>query len=136
MQNMTEELKQLLERAVESIAKEAGQELPEGFMVRLERPRQAGHGDWATNIAMQLAKPFGIKPRELADKLVNNVPLGEIVEKAEVAGPGFINFTLASNWITETVKSTITQNENYGRVNSGKGRRIQNNQIVLVSHSV
>ena len=122
---MTEELKQLLERAVESIAKEAGQELPEGFMVRLERPRQAGHGDWATNIAMQLAKPFGIKPRELADKLVNNVPLGEIVEKAEVAGPGFINFTLASNWITETVKSTITQNENYGRVNSGKGRRIQ-----------
>jgi len=125
LQNMTEELKQLLERAVESIAKEAGQELPEGFMVRLERPRQAGHGDWATNIAMQLAKPFGIKPRELADKLVNNVPLGEIVEKAEVAGPGFINFTLASNWITETVKCTITQNENYGRVNSGKSRRIQ-----------
>ena len=122
---MTEELKQLLERAVESIAKEAGQELPEGFMVRLERPRQAGHGDWATNIAMQLAKPFGIKPRELADKLINKVPLGAIVEKAEVAGPGFINFTLSSNWITETVKSTITQNENYGRVNSGKGRRIQ-----------
>ena len=125
MQNMTEELKQLLERAVDDIAKEAGQELPEGFMVRLERPRQAGHGDWATNIAMQLAKPFGIKPRELADKLINKVPLGEIVEKAEVAGPGFINFTLASNWITETVKSTINQNENYGRVNSGKGRRIQ-----------
>ena len=122
---MTEELKQLLERAVESIAKEAGQELPEGFMVRLERPRQAGHGDWATNIAMQLAKPFGMKPRELADKLIDKVPLGEIVEKAEVAGPGFINFTLASNWITEAIKSTIAQNENYGRVNSGEGRRIQ-----------
>lgn len=125
MQNMAEELKQLVERAVDDIAKEAGQELPEGFMVRLERPRQAGHGDWATNIAMQLAKPFGMKPRELADKLIDKVPLGEIVEKAEVAGPGFINFTLASNWITEAVKSTITQNENYGRVNSGKGRRIQ-----------
>ena len=122
---MTEELKQLLERAVESIAKEAGQELPEGFMVRLERPRQAGHGDWATNIAMQLAKPFGMKPRELADKLIDKVPLGEIVEKAEVAGPGFINFTLASNWITEAIKSTIAQNVNYGRVNSGEGRRIQ-----------
>ncbi|MDY9921618.1 MAG: arginine--tRNA ligase [Synergistota bacterium] len=122
---MAEELKQLVERAVDDIAKEAGQELPEGFMVRLERPRQAGHGDWATNIAMQLAKPFGMKPRELADKLIDKVPLGEIVEKAEVAGPGFINFTLASNWITEAVKSTITQNENYGRVNSGKGRRIQ-----------
>ena len=125
MQNMTEELKQLLERAVDDIARDVEQELPEGFMVRLERPRQAGHGDWATNIAMQLAKPFGMKPRELADKLIDKVPLGEIVEKAEVAGPGFINFTLASNWITEAIKSTIAQNENYGRVNSGEGRRIQ-----------
>ena len=125
MQNMTEELKQLLERAVDDIARDVEQELPEGFMVRLERPRQAGHGDWATNIAMQLAKPFGMRPRELADKLIDKVPLGEIVEKAEVAGPGFINFTLASNWITEAIKSTIAQNENYGRVNSGEGRRIQ-----------
>jgi len=122
---MTEELKQLLERAVDDIARDVEQELPEGFMVRLERPRQAGHGDWATNIAMQLAKPFGMRPRELADKLIDKVPLGEIVEKAEVAGPGFINFTLASNWITEAIKSTIAQNENYGRVNSGEGRRIQ-----------
>ena len=125
MQNMTEELKQLLERAVDDIARDVEQELPEGFMVRLERPRQAGHGDWATNIAMQLAKPFGMRPRELADKLIDKVPLGEIVEKAEVAGPGFINFTLASNWITEAIKSTIAQNVNYGRVNSGEGRRIQ-----------
>jgi len=125
LQNMTEELKQLLERAVDDIARDVEQELPEGFMVRLERPRQAGHGDWATNIAMQLAKPFGMRPRELADKLIDKVPLGEIVEKAEVAGPGFINFTLASNWITEAIKSTIAQNENYGRVNSGEGRRIQ-----------
>lgn len=122
---MTEELKQLLERAVENIARDVDQELPEGFVVRLERPRQAGHGDWATNIAMQLAKPFGMKPREIAEKLIDKLPIGEIVEKAEVAGPGFINFTLASNWITEAVKSTIDQNENYGRVNSGKGRRVQ-----------
>ncbi len=122
---MTEELKQLLERAVENIARDVDQELPEGFVVRLERPRQAGHGDWATNIAMQLAKPFGMKPREIAEKLIDKLPIGEIVENAEIAGPGFINFTLASNWITEAVKSTIDQNENYGRVNSGKGRRVQ-----------
>ncbi|MDD4159678.1 MAG: arginine--tRNA ligase [Synergistaceae bacterium] len=122
---MTEELKQLLERAVKNIARDSKQELPEGFMVRLERPRQAGHGDWATNIAMQLAKPFGMKPRELADRLIDQVPLGEVVEKAEVAGPGFINFTLVSNWITETLKNTISQNEKYGRVNLGRGRRVQ-----------
>gem|GEM_PF-5185263 len=68
MQNMVEELKQLLERAVENIARDVDQELPEGFIVRLERPRQVGHGDWATNIAMQLAKPFGMKPREIDRK--------------------------------------------------------------------
>jgi arginyl-tRNA synthetase len=122
---MTEELKQILERAVEKIALDVDQGIPEGFQVRLERPRQNGHGDWATNIAMQLSKPFGLKPRELADKLIDLVPLGEIVEKAEVAGPGFINFTLASNWITEAIKLPIAQNENYGRVNAGNGRRIQ-----------
>ena len=125
MQNMTEELKKILENAVEKIARDLNKEIPDGFIVRLERPRQTGHGDWATNIAMQLAKPFGLKPRELADKMIEEVPLGETVEKAEAAGPGFINFTLASNWISEAVKSAISRNENYGRVDSGKGRRVQ-----------
>lgn len=125
MQNMTEELKRILELAVESIAAETGNDIPEGFIVRLERPRQSGHGDWATNIAMQLAKPFAMKPADLAEKIINKVPVGEIVEKAETAGPGFINFTLASNWITEAVRKAIKQAENYGRVDSGKGRRVQ-----------
>ena len=125
MQNMTEELKKILENAVEKIARDLNKEIPDGFIVRLERPRQTGHGDWATNIAMQLAKPFGLKPRDLADKMIEEVPLGETVEKAEAAGPGFINFTLASNWISEAVKSAISKNENYGRVDSGKGRRVQ-----------
>ena len=125
MQNMTEDLKKILENAVEKIAGDLDKEIPEGFIVRLERPRQEGHGDWATNIAMQLAKPFGMNPRELAGKLIKEVPIGETVEKAEAAGPGFINFTLASNWIADAVKSAISKNENYGRVDSGKGRRIQ-----------
>lgn len=125
MQNMTEELKEILERVVEKLALDSGKNIPEGFMVRLERPKQAEHGDWATNIAMQLSKPLEMKPRELAQKIIDQVPLGEIVEKADIAGPGFINFTLVSNWITEAVKNAITQDENYGRVNSGKGRRVQ-----------
>ena len=122
---MTEELKKILEKVVEKIALDGGKDMPEGFEVRLERPKQAEHGDWATNIAMQLAKPLEMKPRELAEKIIGQVPLGEIVERADIAGPGFINFTLVSNWITDAVKSAILQNENYGRVNSGKGRKVQ-----------
>lgn len=125
MQSVTEDLKRMLEETVEKISGEIDKEVPEGFMVRLERPKQAGHGDWATNIAMQLAKPFGMKPRELAEKVIEGVKTGEMIEKAEVAGPGFINFTFASDWITEAVKNAISSGDNYGRVNSGKGKRVQ-----------
>ena len=77
---MTEELKKILENAVGKISGDLGKEIPDGFIVRLERPRQTGHGDWATNIAMQLAKPFGLKPRELADRIIAEIPFGQTVE--------------------------------------------------------
>lgn len=125
MQNITEELKQAVEDAVHSAAAEIGCEVPDGFMVRLERPRQAGHGDWATNVAMQLAKSFGINPRDFAAAIIDRLPKGGIVDKAEVAGPGFMNFSLSPVWITETIRSAITADENYGKVNDGKGRRVQ-----------
>lgn len=125
MHNLTEELKNVIESAIRSIVEERSYVFPDGFEVRLERPRQTGHGDWATNIAMQLAKPFGVSPKELAKDIIGRIPMGKVVEKAEVAGPGFINFTLASYWITQAVKSAIDEKENYGRVNVGKGRRVQ-----------
>lgn len=125
MSDMTEKLRSILEKTALDVAAECGCDLPEGFTVRLERPRQEGHGDWATNIAMQLAKPFKEKPRDLAAKIVGRIPTGEVVEKIEIAGPGFINFTLSSDWMAETVAAAIEQAEDYGRVNVGKGRRVQ-----------
>ncbi|MDO5562070.1 MAG: arginine--tRNA ligase [Synergistaceae bacterium] len=125
MQNITEELKKLLENAVKAVADELDKDIPEGFIVRIERPRQAGHGDWATNIAMQLSKPFSMNPRELAEAIISKLPIGDVVASAEVAGPGFMNFTLASSWITETVKTAIEKGADYGRVDKGAGRRIQ-----------
>ena len=122
---MTDELKTILDAAVRGLAAEKGWSVPEGFETRLERPRQAGHGDWATNIAMQLAKPFGVKPRELADEIIARLPKDKIVKNVEVAGPGFMNFTLASSWVTDTVKAAVEQGENYGRVDVGKGHRVQ-----------
>ncbi|MCF0246980.1 MAG: arginine--tRNA ligase, partial [Synergistes sp.] len=104
MQNMTDELKQALDTAVKKVAAEKGYQIPDGFVVRLERPRQEGHGDWATNIAMQLAKPFGVKPRDLAEEIIANIPENSVIAKAETAGPGFMNFTLTADWVTETVK--------------------------------
>ncbi len=125
MQNMTDELKQALDTAVKAVAAEKGYQIPEGFMVRLERPRQEGHGDWATNIAMQLSKPFGVKPRDLAEDIIAKLPKDSVIDRAEVAGPGFMNFTLSANWVTETVKNAIEKGDDYGRSNIGGGRRIQ-----------
>ena len=125
MQNMTDELKQALDTAVKAVAAEKGYQIPEGFMVRLERPRQEGHGDWATNIAMQLSKPFGVKPRDLAEDIIAKLPKDSVIDRAEVAGPGFMNFTLSSNWVTETVKNAIEKGDDYGRSNAGGGRRVQ-----------
>ena len=125
MQNRTEELKKQLEAVINSIAAEKGFEIPEKFKLGLERPRQAGHGDWATNAAMQLAKPFGMNPRALAEEIIEKMPVGEIAEKIEVAGPGFMNFTLVSDWISDIVKEAIEKQENYGRVNQGEGRKVQ-----------
>ncbi|WP_407712729.1 arginine--tRNA ligase [Cloacibacillus porcorum] len=125
MQNMTDELKQALDTAVKAVAAEKGYQIPEGFMVRLERPRQEGHGDWATNIAMQLSKPFGVKPRDLAEDIIAKLPKDSVIDRAEVAGPGFMNFTLSANWVTETVKNAIEKGDGYGRSNIGGGRRIQ-----------
>ena len=125
MQNMTDELKLALDTAVKAVAAEKGCQIPEGFIVRLERPRQEGHGDWATNIAMQLSKPFGLKPRDLADEIIEKLPKESVIEKAEVAGPGFMNFTLSAEWVRETVKNAIEQGGRYGRVDVGAGRRVQ-----------
>jgi len=125
LQNMAEELKQIIESAVRSAAEKKGWEVPETFEVRLERPRQAGHGDWATNTAMQLAKVFGTKPRDLAESIIASLPKNDIIANVEVAGPGFMNFKLASAWIAETIKNAIECGKDYGRIDAGHGRKVQ-----------
>ena len=62
--------------------------------ITLERPRQAGHGDFSSNLAMQLAKALGRKPRDLAQSLIDAMDALEGIERPEIAGPGFINFRL------------------------------------------
>lgn len=125
MQKITENLKDILSAALSSIASEKGLALPEGFEVRIERPRQEGHGDWATNIAMQLAKSFGMSPRDLASRIIDKISGNDVIEKVEIAGPGFMNFTLTPRWIEETITEAIREKNAYGRVGQGKGRRAQ-----------
>ncbi len=91
----------------------------------VERPRDPSHGDWATNLAMGIAKVQKANPRTLADEIVGRLALpAGIVSRTAVAGPGFINFWLAGDELAEQLREIIRQGPEYGRSQAGAGRRV------------
>ena len=96
----------------------------EAVDVELERPKNAEHGDFATNVALQLAKRVGKKPREAADAIVAALGRNADIVRAEVAGPGFINFTLSRDSRFAVVPTIHRLGAAYGRGTAGGGRRI------------
>ncbi len=93
--------------------------------ISLERPRDASHGDLATNIALQLAKRLQQKPRELAEALVSRLDLSSgAISKTEIAGPGFINFWLAEAVLSDALRTVLDSGEHFGRSREGDGRSV------------
>ncbi len=96
---------------------------PEDVDPLLERPRETTHGDWATNLAMVLAKPLKSRPREIAERLRDAMQLESAgVSKIEIAGPGFMNFWIDAGRIASGLREIIAADENYGRSKVGAGR--------------
>jgi arginyl-tRNA synthetase len=93
--------------------------------IAVEVPREKGHGDYATNLAMLLAKPARMAPRKAAEILVQNFSAGDWVERVEIAGPGFINFYLKPGWVTLALPLIISQGSSYGSVDIGRGKKVQ-----------
>ncbi len=91
---------------------------------QLERTRDARHGDFTSNVAMRLAKAVGRNPRELAQALLAQVPPSALVAKVEVAGPGFINFTLGRDAYLAEVALAVTRADTYGRAQQPKSVRV------------
>ena len=81
----------------------------------VERPKNRDHGDWATNVAMQLGKKFSMAPREFAEILVAQLQSEEGISKVEIAGPGFINLFVASGAAGSLVKTIVESGNDYGR---------------------
>ncbi|ETX29451.1 arginine--tRNA ligase [Roseivivax isoporae] len=92
--------------------------------VTVEPPRDAGHGDMATNAAMVLAKPAGKKPRDIAEALAPRLAADPRVASAEVAGPGFINLRLETSVWQEVPRAVIAAGTGYGRSTMGGGRKV------------
>jgi len=91
----------------------------------IERARDPAHGDYATNAAMVNSKAAGMKPRDLAERLVAVLPVSPLIADVNIAGPGFINFRLAQDAHLAVVSQVLEQGETYGRSQAGAGKRVQ-----------
>ncbi|WP_299140845.1 arginine--tRNA ligase [uncultured Tateyamaria sp.] len=92
--------------------------------VTVEPPRDAAHGDMATNAAMVLAKPAGMKPRDIAETLAARLAADPRITSADVAGPGFLNLRLAPSVWQGVVKAVLTSGPGYGRSDMGQGKKV------------
>ncbi len=105
---------ELLKNVVVSAAKALGQDLGLGDIV-IEHSRDAAHGDYSTNVAMRSCRLFGMKPRDLAEKLIPEMK-SDAIEKIEIAGPGFINFFLKKDALQSVIEKVLEQGDSYGRL--------------------
>jgi arginyl-tRNA synthetase len=119
-----EQLKELVLQAIDALRQNGT--LPADLAVPafvIERARSREHGDFASNAAMLLAKPAQKKPREVAEALVAALPANTLVDKVEIAGPGFINFFVGAGAYHTEVRRILDQGDAYGRSRTGAGKR-------------
>ena len=118
-------IRNLISQAIRSTAEDEGLAVPDGMEVIIERPRRENQGDYATNVAMLLSRHWGMKPRDVAAKIVSHIDKGDYVDKVEIAGPGFINFFLSDAWMANLIKEILRKGNDYGKADVGKGKKAQ-----------
>ncbi|MFS1516987.1 arginine--tRNA ligase [Bacillus sp. SCS-151] len=125
--NIVEQIKDRLKDEISEAVVKAGlatrEQLPE---VILEIPKEKVHGDYSTNMAMQLARIAKKAPRMIAEELVNNFDKSKAsIEKIDIAGPGFINFHMNNSYLTELIPTILKAGDSYGETNVGRKETIQ-----------
>ena len=125
IQAAREQVAALTQAAYEKAA--AAGALPAGAEVKatIEIPKDTAHGDYASSFAMAGAKALRKPPRQIAQAIVDHLDLtGSFFDKVEIAGPGFLNFTLGSKWYGEVLADIQAEGETYGRVDEGHGEKV------------
>ncbi|AKL86742.1 ArgS [Bacillus atrophaeus UCMB-5137] len=125
--NIAEQMKDVLKDEIKAAVLKAGlaeeSQIPN---VILETPKDKTHGDYSTNMAMQLARIAKKAPRQIAEDIVASFDKGKAsIEKLDIAGPGFINFYMDNQYLTKLIPSVLEAGEAYGETNIGNGERIQ-----------
>jgi len=112
-----------LSRGIETALRAAG--LPPPADLFWEVPREEAHGDYATNVAMVLARSVRRPPRQLAELIVKHLPSLPPVERVEVAGPGFLNIFLTPKWCAAALREILAAGDSYGATEPGRGPRVR-----------
>lgn len=119
-----EELSNLISKATKSLIAAKKIELVELPEIKIERPKSKDHGDFASNIALALAKPTGKNPREVAQLLIDELKVEKSIKKIEIAGPGFLNFTLDTASLGELARVIVEQGKDFGKTDTLKNQTI------------
>ncbi|HET7658030.1 MAG TPA: arginine--tRNA ligase, partial [Bacillales bacterium] len=123
VEDMKTQIKQEIAAAVEKAGLAEKEQIPE---VVLELPKEKAHGDYATNMAMQLARIAKKAPRQIAEEIAANFDKEKVsVEKIEIAGPGFMNLFMDNRYLTKLIPAVLEAGENYGSSDIGKGKKVQ-----------
>lgn len=123
VKQLKEQLKEEIIRAIEKAGLATKEEIPD-FV--LETPKEKGHGDVATNIAMQLARVAKKAPRLIAEEIKANIDVMETsIEKIEIAGPGFINFFMSNEHLLDIIRIVNEKGASYGETNVGNAEKVQ-----------
>jgi len=113
-------LAELLSVALKAVAPEYA-----ATAIILDRPKQSQHGDYACNVALQLAKTLRAKPRDIAQKIIVSLPASDVLEKAEVAGAGFINLFLKRFYKQQIVNRVLAASADFGKSTLGRNNKVQ-----------
>lgn len=92
--------------------------------IAIEYPTSENFGDYASNVAMHLGKTLKLNPREIAQKIVENFPKSELIEKTEIAGPGFINFFISEKFINKEITKVLKEKKQYGKTEVGEKKNL------------
>ncbi|MCC8998452.1 MAG: arginine--tRNA ligase, partial [Candidatus Contendobacter sp.] len=122
---MKTHLQTLMSQALRQLQAEGALAGIESPAIPVDRSRDRTHGDFASSVALGLAKMARCKPRDLAERIVAALPASERIARVEIAGPGFINFFLTPGAYQAVVAEILDQGEAFGRSTFGGGRRVQ-----------
>ena len=121
----SDQLRALIDGALGKLTAEGAVPQADIPAYNIEIPADKSHGDFAANVAMVCARSFRLPPRKIAELICSETDLsGTFFEKAEIAGPGFINFFLGKKWFSDVVRAVAAEKEDYGRTDMGSGKKI------------